>query len=151
MYPVSFPCGSLHNIYRKQSYPIMVHPLTASSKFYRNLGVIPGWRAVYGFTTSDWRPPNKDIDKIWRPPILGTVSSRHVNPEVSGTNTALVNLSLFIQNLVKHLWPHVTRGRYFLFTFVWSLRFRNVIDASGLTWIKSKRAVLACVLKYTCR
>ena len=32
MYPVSFPCGSLHDIYRKKLYPFMVHPLTASSQ-----------------------------------------------------------------------------------------------------------------------
>ena len=35
----------------------------------RSLGVIPGCRAVYGFMTSYWRPPNKDVDKIGRPPI----------------------------------------------------------------------------------
>ena len=32
MYPVSFPCGLLHDIYRKKLYPLMVHPLTASSQ-----------------------------------------------------------------------------------------------------------------------
>ena len=41
----------------------MVHPLLPVPTLYRNLGVIPGWRAVYGFMTSDWRSPNKDIDK----------------------------------------------------------------------------------------
>ena len=49
MYPVSFPCGLLHDtcIYRKNLYPLMVHPLTASSQVvYCNLGMIPG-RAVH--------------------------------------------------------------------------------------------------------
>ena len=32
MCPVSFPCGLLHDIYRKKLYPFMVHPLTASSQ-----------------------------------------------------------------------------------------------------------------------
>ena len=45
-------------------------------------------------------PPNKDIDKIGRPPILGKlaqlVERRHVNPEVACSNPALVNFSLLI-------------------------------------------------------
>ena len=32
IYPVSFPCGLLHDIYRKKSYPLVVHPFTASSQ-----------------------------------------------------------------------------------------------------------------------
>ena len=47
----------------------MVHPLLPVPRSYRNLGVIPGYRAVYGFMTSDWRPRTKDIDKIGRPPM----------------------------------------------------------------------------------
>ena len=31
------------------------------------------------------------------------VEHRHVNPEVAGSNPALVNFSLFIQNLSKNL------------------------------------------------
>ena len=69
MYPVSFPCGLLHDIYRKKSYPFVVHPLLTLPRLYRNLGVIPGKRAGYGFMTSNWRPLNKDIDKIGRPPM----------------------------------------------------------------------------------
>ena len=42
MYPVSFPCGLLHDIYRKTAYPYMVHPLLPLPRLYRNLGVIPG-------------------------------------------------------------------------------------------------------------
>ena len=62
--------------------------------------------------TSDWRPlpppptPNKDIDKIGRPPIKGLlaqlVERRHVNPEVAGSNPALVNLPLFIKNFYNN-------------------------------------------------
>ena len=51
-----YPCGLLHDIYIKKSYPFMVHPLLPVPRLYRNLGVIPGLRAVYGFMTSDWRP-----------------------------------------------------------------------------------------------
>ena len=32
IYPVSFPCGLLHDIYRKKLYPFKVHPPTASSQ-----------------------------------------------------------------------------------------------------------------------
>ena len=45
------------------------YPLLPLPRLHCNLGVIPGKRAVYGFMPSDWRPPNKDIDKIGRPPI----------------------------------------------------------------------------------
>ena len=39
---VSFPCGLLHDIYIKKSYPYMVHPLLPVPRLYRNLAVIPG-------------------------------------------------------------------------------------------------------------
>ena len=43
LYPVSFPCGLLHDIYiLKKSYPFMVHPLLPVPRLYRNLVVIPG-------------------------------------------------------------------------------------------------------------
>ena len=42
MYPVSFPCGLLHDIYKRKSYPFMVHPLLPVPRLYRNLGMIPG-------------------------------------------------------------------------------------------------------------
>ena len=39
--------------------------------------------------------PNKDIDKIGRPPMLGYIAllgePRYVNPEVAGSSPALVN------------------------------------------------------------
>ena len=51
--------------------------------------------------TSDWRPRTK----IGRPPIQGElaqlVERRHVNPEVAGSNPALVDFSWFIPNLSK--------------------------------------------------
>ena len=62
LYPVSFPCGLLHDIYKKL-YPFMVHPLLPVPRLYRNLGVIPGYRAVYGFMTSDWCPRTKILTK----------------------------------------------------------------------------------------
>ena len=45
---------------------------------YRNMGAIPGHRAVYGWMTSDWRPPpppNKDIDKNRETANIGLVTS----------------------------------------------------------------------------
>ena len=99
---ISFPCCSLHDTYRKKSYPFMVHPLLPLPMLYRNLGVIPDERAVYGWMTSDLRPQNKDIDKIGQSPMYGSlaqlVECRHMNSEVAGSNPAVVNLSLFIQN-----------------------------------------------------
>ena len=59
----------------------MVHPLTASSHVVSNLGVIPGWRAVYGFMTSDWRPEqrylqNRETDNIAPVSSVGRAQAR---------------------------------------------------------------------------
>ena len=48
------------------------------------------------------------------------VEHRHVNPEVAGSNPALVHFSLFIQNLSKHKKKHLkylTVSHHFLKIF----------------------------------
>ena len=41
-YPVSFPSGSLHDIYRKSRIPLWCIPVLPLPRLYRNLGVILG-------------------------------------------------------------------------------------------------------------
>ena len=49
MYPVSFPCGLLHDIYRKISHiPLWCISLLPVPRLHSNLGMIPGYRALYG-------------------------------------------------------------------------------------------------------
>ena len=47
----------------------MVHPLLPVPRLYRNLGVIPGLKGSIWFHDFWLAPPNKDIDKIGRPPM----------------------------------------------------------------------------------
>ena len=47
----------------KSRIPLWRIPLLPIPSLYRNLGVIPGYRAVYGSMTSDWRPRTEILTK----------------------------------------------------------------------------------------
>ena len=68
-----------------------------------------------GWMTSDWRPAYvKDIDKIGRPPKLAQlVEHRHVNTEISVSNSGFVNFSLFIQAIYNYFLWHERMQEHF--------------------------------------
>ena len=92
MYPVSFPCGLLHDIYRKK----VVSPYDASPYcLFPGCIVTWEWSLAKGQYMVEWvltgAPPNKE--------------RRHLNPEVTGSNPALVNF-VFIQNIYPVSFPY---------------------------------------------
>ena len=118
MYPVSFPCGLLYDIYAS---PYCLFPGWA-------------WSLAKGYSTVEWlcltAPPP-------RTKILTTLEDRqtrasHVNREVAGSNPALVNCSLFMQNLSKN-------NCYY--THVWCSHYT---DVSMKHWILSAFRVSVC-------
>ena len=76
MYLQMYPVSLLHDINRKESrIPLWCIPFLPVPRLYRNLGVIPGWRAAYGWMSTDWRPEQRywrNMENILFLRVIGT-------------------------------------------------------------------------------
>ena len=102
--PSQFPLWFITYLYKKALSLYGASP-TACSQVVSQFGREPWLKGSIWFHDFRLAHPNKDIDKMGRPPVWGwvvqLVEPRCVGPEVAGSGPALVNFSSFIQIYLK--------------------------------------------------